>query len=262
LSAWIDFNADGDWADAGEDLFPGGQSLAPGMNALGFTVPSGAVEGSTHARFRCTTDGAVSFTGEASDGEVEDYLVRVGSPLDFGDALDPTYPTLAVNSGASHVLGSGVYLGSCVDAEPDGQPTESADGDDIDSTPTTYGTCVGGTDEDGVVFLTPLTVGTTADIQVVASAACTLTAWIDFNHDGDWLDGGEALFPGGQPLVAGTNILSFTVPMVRPGPAYARFRCTTDGAVGPTGQASDGEVEDYSVAILGYAIDLPLVLRE
>jgi hypothetical protein len=97
---------------------------------------------------------------------------------------------------------------------------------------------------------------------VVASAACTLTAWIDFNYDGDWLDDGEALFPGGQPLVAGTNVLSFTVPMVRPGSTYARFRCTTDGAVGPTDRASDGEVEDYNVAILGYAIDLPLVLRE
>jgi hypothetical protein len=33
------------------------------------------------------------------------------------------------------------------------------------------------------------------------------------------------------------------------GTTYARFRCTTGGAVPTTGQASDGEVEDYQVTV-------------
>ena len=33
--------------------------------------------GETHARLRCTTDGVVSFTDAATDGEVEDYLVTI-----------------------------------------------------------------------------------------------------------------------------------------------------------------------------------------
>lgn len=262
LSAWIDFDDNGSWADAGEDIFPGGQALVAGANVLTFEVPPEAVEGPVHARFRCTTDGVVPFVEEASDGEVEDYRVHVGPPLDFGDAPDPSYPTLLVSEGASHVLGSDVYLGTCVDAEADGQPTESADGDDAHASPPAYGDCTGGSDEDGVIFTTPLTVGTAADIEVTANAACMLNAWIDFNHDGDWLDDGEVLFPGGQPLVAGTNLLSFAVPMVSPGAAYARFRCATEGAGEPIGRAPDGEVEDYPVTILGHAVYLSLVLKE
>ena len=48
-----------------------------------FEVPAGAVAGMTYARFRCTTDGAVPFTGQASDGEVEDYQVRIACVSDF-----------------------------------------------------------------------------------------------------------------------------------------------------------------------------------
>ena len=54
---------------------------------------------------------------------------RTQGELDLGDAPDRFYQTL-LSSGASHVLGSGVYLGTCVDAELDGQPSAGADGDD------------------------------------------------------------------------------------------------------------------------------------
>ncbi len=249
LSAWIDFNDDGDWADAGEELFPGGQALAAGVNSLSFAVPADAAVGGTYARFRCTTDGAVTFTGQASDGEVEDYLVTVETGLDLGDAPDPSYPTLLASTGASHVLGRSVYLGACVDAELDGQPSAGADGDDT-TRGVAYGTCVGGDDEDGVIFTTCLRIGVGANVDVVANAACTLSAWVDFDADSEWSDAGEELFPGGQALVAGVNSLSFAVPAdAVVGTTYARFRCTTDGAVEPNGQASDGEVEDYQVIV-------------
>ena len=96
-----------------------------------------------------------------------------------------------------------------------------------------------------------LIAGEVANIEVTANADCTLSAWIDLNGDADWDDPGENLFPGGRALVGGTNALTFTVPADAGwGKTYARFRCTTDGAVGPTGSASDGEVEDYLVDLV------------
>ena len=170
---------------------------------------------------------------------------------DFGDAPDPGYPTLLASNGARHLMGSGVYLGTCVDAELDGQPSASSDGDDSSGSLLTFGTCsVAGDDENGVTFTTALNPGNNAGINVTVSSACTLSAWIDFNADGDWTDAGEDIFPGGQALAAGVNPLSFSVPTGSSiGTTFSRFRVTTEGAVSFTGLASDGEVEDYSVAI-------------
>ncbi len=54
--------------------------------------------------------------------------------IDFGDAPDPTYPTLAASNGAHHPFDAELYLGASVDGETDGQPTINADGDDLDGT--------------------------------------------------------------------------------------------------------------------------------
>ncbi|MGD9101296.1 MAG: SdrD B-like domain-containing protein, partial [Anaerolineae bacterium] len=159
---------------------------------------------------------------------------------DWGDAPDPTYPTLNANNGARHVLDGYTYLGAGVDDEADGQPDATATGDDAD----------GNDDEDGVVFTSGLYPGTTADIDVTANQTCTLSAWIDFNIDGDWGEPDEDLFPGGQMVIPGVNSLSFPVPAgATLGTTYARFRCFAVGALSPTGEASNGEVEDYEVEI-------------
>jgi hypothetical protein len=111
------------------------------------------------------------------------------------------------------------------------------------------------------VTFSPLLIGETADVEVVAGAPCRLSAWIDFNADGDWEDAGETLFSG-RPLVAGVNSLTFTVPAgVDKGSTYARFRCASGSALEPTGAALDGEVEDYRVAILAPVCRLPLIVR-
>ena len=59
-----------------------------GANSLTFAVPAGAAASDTYARFRCTTDGAVGFSGSASDGEVEDYQVEVKIPPPCSADLD------------------------------------------------------------------------------------------------------------------------------------------------------------------------------
>ena len=85
IDAWIDFNADGDWADAGEQIFTS-QVVVAGANNLNFTVPCDAVVGNSFARFRFSSTGGLSYTGTADDGEVEDYIVSIEGDLD-GDGL-------------------------------------------------------------------------------------------------------------------------------------------------------------------------------
>jgi hypothetical protein len=79
LNAWIDFNADGDWNDAGEQVFTNTQVTA-GANNLGINVPASAKAGATFARFRLSTQQNLMPFGGTGDGEVEDYRIEI-SPL-------------------------------------------------------------------------------------------------------------------------------------------------------------------------------------
>ena len=76
LDAWIDFNRDGDWNDAGENVFSG--TVTAGTETINFTVPAGAGTGNTYARFRLH-DGttALGVDGAVSSGEVEDHSVVI-----------------------------------------------------------------------------------------------------------------------------------------------------------------------------------------
>ncbi|MAU00242.1 MAG: hypothetical protein CL608_24140 [Anaerolineaceae bacterium] len=75
LNAWIDFNGDGDWTDAGEQIATDMPSTG---GLLNFSVnPAATVTtGKTYARFRFSTESGLLSTGSALDGEVEDYVVQ------------------------------------------------------------------------------------------------------------------------------------------------------------------------------------------
>lgn len=81
LDAWVDFNRDGDWDDVGEQIFTSFDlGTTDGVQSLVFPTPSQATTGSTVlantvARFRLSTAGGLSPTGESADGEVEDLAV-------------------------------------------------------------------------------------------------------------------------------------------------------------------------------------------
>jgi uncharacterized repeat protein (TIGR01451 family) len=238
LNAWVDFNGDGDWDDPGEQVFTD-QPLMAGTNPLSLSVPASSVAGTIFSRFRVDSAGGLVPTGLAVNGEVEDHAI-VTVELDLGDAPDPTYPTLSASNGAAHILGSGLFLGATVDNEVDGQPTALADGDDNN----------GVDDEDGVVFTTGLGAGLDAAVDVTASGAGLLNAWVDFNADGDWGDAGEQIFID-QALATGVNALSFAVPPgATLGTSFARFRFDSAGGLSFDGLATDGEVEDHLVEIV------------
>lgn len=79
LSGWVDWNADGDWEDAGEQVFADWPA-DEGLNDLQIRVPASAKPTSqTYARFRLSTTPGLSFSGPANDGEVEDYLVGIAA---------------------------------------------------------------------------------------------------------------------------------------------------------------------------------------
>ncbi len=167
--------------------------------------------------------------------------------LDFGDAPERPYPTKLAANGARHAIEPDFFLGSRIDAEPDGQPDAAATGDDFN--PTTAD------DEDGVKFLTPLTPGQAALIEVTASKDGRLDAWVDFGLDGDWGTAGDRIFSS-RLLVPGVNTLAFAVPTsAKIGSTYARFRLSRFGDLNFVGFASSGEVEDYRVNIEQEALD-------
>jgi uncharacterized repeat protein (TIGR01451 family) len=220
-------------------------SLTPGQSMT--CTASGVAVAGQYANIGTVT--ADSSEGAISASDPSHYFGQTDI-LDYGDAPDPTYPTFFTNNGARHVF-STVFLGACVDSELDAFASAAADGDDTNAGASTNGTCATpGDDEDGVTFPAPLYRGQNASANVVASAPCTLSAFIDYAGDGDFSDAEDALFPGGSALAAGANTVNFTIPAgATAGTTFARFRCTTDGAVSYNGQASNGEVEDYSIEI-------------
>jgi len=160
---------------------------------------------------------------------------------DYGDAPSP-YLTMLADVGARHVA-TGPMLGTNRDAERDAQPTADADGDDTTGAPD---------DEDGVVFTSALAAGHPATVEVTASGPGFLSAWIDFNLDGDWADADEQIFSD-EALVAGVNSLAFQVPTASPDVTYTRFRFSTVGGLSVNGPALDGEVEDHPVTITWFS---------
>jgi hypothetical protein len=174
--------------------------------------------------------------------------VFLGNGVDYGDAPAP-YPTTS-STAASHSIASGFYLGAAVDAEPGGQASAAADGDDNVGVPD---------DEDGVVFNAPVSIGGNVTLTVTAAKlgvaagqfAGFLDAFIDYNRDGDWDDPSDRIFAS-RSLNVGANSISFNVPATASlGSTYARFRFSSAGGLSATGAAADGEVEDYQVVIGG-----------
>jgi hypothetical protein len=85
LDAWIDYNQDGDWLDAGEKIADH-LAVVSGLNRFGIYIPATALPGQTYARFRLSSAGSAAPTGAADDGEVEDLLIGFVDPsVSLGD---------------------------------------------------------------------------------------------------------------------------------------------------------------------------------
>ncbi len=89
-SVWIDYNKDGDFDDAGEQVFT--QSATQTSPVSGsFTIPAGAVESSTRMRVSMRYNTIPTACGSFNYGEVEDYTINIGGQA--GDTQAPSTPT-------------------------------------------------------------------------------------------------------------------------------------------------------------------------
>lgn len=187
------------------------------------------------------------------------------STLDFGDALGSRIPTRLADNGARHVLlpvdANSLALGTNMDAEVDGAPTASANGDDLSGTID---------DEDGIVFVGPFNrQSNPVLVQVTATDYGMLDGWIDWNMDGDFDDAEERLdfldSPTSAPSIATSvpvkpGLNQFYVRTSQQSPellsdqvvtTMSRFRLSVLGGLTPTGAAVGGEVEDHPVDLVG-----------
>ncbi|MBP2834124.1 S8 family serine peptidase [Aquimarina sp. U1-2] len=94
---WIDYNQNGDFTDAGEQVW----SQAPSQTtpATGtFTIPAGALEGTTRMRVSMKYNGVPTSCESFQYGEVEDYTLVIG-----GTAPDTQAPTAPAGLAVSNV---------------------------------------------------------------------------------------------------------------------------------------------------------------
>ena len=97
-AVWIDYNADGDFADAGELVWSAAASQTSPVSG-NFTVPSTATVGATRMRVSMKYNGIPTPCETFSYGEVEDYTVNlVNSTV---DTQAPSAPTNLVASNAT-----------------------------------------------------------------------------------------------------------------------------------------------------------------
>lgn len=101
LQAFFDWNRDGDFDDAGEQVASDTEDGdSDGTITLNITPPVEIVAGVSFARFRWATS-SVGVQDPASDGEVEDYQITLVAPI---LALDKTASMSSVSEGASVIF--------------------------------------------------------------------------------------------------------------------------------------------------------------
>lgn len=199
LYGWIDFNNDGRFA-VGEVATVSVPTLAT-MQTVTLSWPATAttasqvymrlrvsdgtltdLAGTTAFDERSIGDGlSTGLLGTLNAGEVEDYVLPVGTTYDYGDAGLAIYDQSRLNvlAPARQAISQGLYLGQILpDAEAAKQVSgTTASGDDA----------TGVDDEDGAVP-GPVTPGGGYTLNVTVTnnsgAARTLYGWIDFNNNG------------------------------------------------------------------------------
>ena len=106
LDAWIDFDGDGSWGGPFEHIADS-VAVSSGDNTVRFDVPSGAIDGTTYARFRLSAAGNLAPMGPANDGEVEDWQLTITPPTGGAPSASGVFSEHTV--GASFLAAGSVY---------------------------------------------------------------------------------------------------------------------------------------------------------
>jgi hypothetical protein len=100
-SVWIDYNQDGDFSDAGEQVWTQAATQTTPVSGS-FTVPSSATNGTTRMRVSLKYNAIPTACESFSYGEVEDYTVNITS-----GAADTTAPVITLTGSATINLNVG-----------------------------------------------------------------------------------------------------------------------------------------------------------
>lgn len=85
-AVWIDYNIDGDFADAGELVFSKAASTATSATGT-FTIPTTATTGTTRMRVSMKYNGIPTSCESFSYGEVEDYSIEISAAKSFQSGI-------------------------------------------------------------------------------------------------------------------------------------------------------------------------------
>ncbi|GGI56352.1 immunoglobulin-like domain-containing protein [Winogradskyella haliclonae] len=121
-AVWIDYNKDGDFTDAGEQVFAQAPTQATPVSG-NFTAPEAAVEGATRMRVSMKYNAAPTSCESFQYGEVEDYTVVIE-----GSGPDTTAPVITLNGSSNISLELGetyTELGATATDNVDGDLTSS-----------------------------------------------------------------------------------------------------------------------------------------
>ncbi len=98
ISAWIDFNQDGDFTDAGEQIFSNAPSQTSPISGS-ISIPNSALTGETRLRVSMKYNGTPTSCETFDYGEVEDYTVNIKAGGGTTDPdPDPTTCSASVTS--------------------------------------------------------------------------------------------------------------------------------------------------------------------
>jgi chitodextrinase len=97
-AVWIDYNADGDFTDAGEQVWTNTASTATPVSGT-FTIPATATQGVTRMRVSMKYNGVPTSCEAFSYGQVEDYTVNLTGGA--ADTQAPTVPAALTASGTA-----------------------------------------------------------------------------------------------------------------------------------------------------------------
>ena len=193
---------------------------------------------------------AISYTLTSGQDSIMPSVMALSWDIrsDYGDA--PASYGTARHSPAD-ITDTATRLGAGVDFEDAAQPSADANLDDTTTSD----------DESGVASLPLLTVAATSYTISTACACGTdgvnpvtaqISAWIDFNRDGAFDNTERAQTT--CPSAASTVNLTWTIAptQIVAGPTYLRMRIgrTAADVANATGNAADGEVEDFMLDIV------------
>lgn len=285
IYGWIDFDSSGTYDE--DERASTTRGAGTSDVTLSWTSFPGLALGTTYARLRISssdltsgesTDGVTEddvSTGLAADGEVEDYLVSV-TGMDFGDVpivsngdyddQNSDGVVTAADNAAEHAIDLNLYLG---DTAPDSEaPGQNSNGDATDDE--TNGTADEGIAQlltTGSVFPTLLPTTTsyslTVDVNNTSGSNANVYAWIDFDIDQEFDEDERATTTVGNGVTSTTlswSDIGGSGPDIVNGATFLRVRITTDDLDSTTesvgveddaslGSATNGEVEDYAIAI-------------